>query len=102
MRSRCFDTFGGHLSMNLGGTSRPPTASSSASLGKSGPQRNRKIIGNEFSVFEEAAREIAGHLTRCAPSLSAGTLYPTSSSRAPASSPARIKTHHNVGGLPRT
>ncbi|GAC1401043.1 MAG: glutamine-hydrolyzing GMP synthase [Chloroflexota bacterium] len=66
------------------------------------PEEKRKIIGREFiRVFEEQARAIRasfGHVDY----LAMGTLYPdviesTSHDTAHAS---KIKTHHNVGGLP--
>ncbi len=65
------------------------------------PEEKRKIIGAEFvRVFEETAHSIA----RDQPIrfLAQGTLYPdVIESRAPErSAAARIKTHHNVGGLP--
>ena len=65
------------------------------------PEEKRKVIGTEFvRVFEETAQSIA----RDQPIrfLAQGTLYPdVIESRAPErSAAARIKTHHNVGGLP--
>ncbi len=66
------------------------------------PERKRAIIGEEFiRVFEEQARKIglAGPEKAL---LVQGTIYPDvieSRSRESKTS-ARIKTHHNVGGLP--
>ncbi|MDR1726627.1 MAG: glutamine-hydrolyzing GMP synthase [Acidobacteriota bacterium] len=62
------------------------------------PERKRKIIGEEFiRVFEAQARELGNP-----PFLVQGTLYPdvieSTSVRGPS---AVIKSHHNVGGLPR-
>ena len=62
------------------------------------PEEKRKIIGREFiAVFEEEARKIEG-----AEFLVQGTLYPdVIESKTPASKAGhKIKTHHNVGGLP--
>jgi GMP synthase (glutamine-hydrolysing) len=66
-----------------------------ARLGRvSDPEQKRKRIGEEFiRVFEEAARPIGARF------LVQGTLYPDvieSGSR----TAAKIKSHHNVGGLP--
>src|SRR5713226_5836078 len=67
------------------------------------PEQKRKIIGEEFiRVFEEAAarlQEQGGPIAF----LAQGTLYPDvieSTSHDTASTATRIKTHHNVGGLP--
>ncbi len=64
--------------------------------GVTDPEDKRKRIGEEFiRVFEETAHD--GH--RAAKFLVQGTLYPDvieSGSR----TAARIKSHHNVGGLP--
>ena len=67
--------------------------------GVSDPERKRRIIGNEFVfLFEREARK-HGDIKF----LAQGTLYPdvieSVSSRGPS---ARIKSHHNVGGLPDT
>lgn len=63
--------------------------------GVTDPERKRKIIGEEFvRVFEEHA----GELSDCR-FLAQGTLYPdVIESGTPQA--AKIKTHHNVGGLP--
>ena len=67
------------------------------------PEQKRKIIGEEFiRVFEEEAvrlEETMGEVRF----LAQGTLYPDvieSTSHDTASTAVRIKTHHNVGGLP--
>ena len=67
------------------------------------PEEKRKIIGEEFiRVFEEEAERLEekqGPITF----LTQGTLYPDvieSTSHDTASTAKRIKTHHNVGGLP--
>jgi GMP synthase (glutamine-hydrolysing) len=67
--------------------------------GVSDPERKRKIIGRTFiTVFAAAARR-AGR----AKFLAQGTLYPDVIESVPiAGNPAAlIKSHHNVGGLPK-
>ncbi len=62
------------------------------------PEQKRRIIGDEFiRVFEEEAAEL-GRIDF----LTQGTLYPdVIESTAPETKAAqKIKTHHNVGGLP--
>ena len=63
--------------------------------GVTDPERKRRIIGEEFiRAFERAAQEVGG-----ARYLVQGTVYPDvieSGTR----TAAKIKTHHNVGGLP--
>ncbi len=65
------------------------------------PEEKRRIIGTEFvRVFEETARGLGG--AGPVRFLAQGTLYPdVIESRGPErQDAARIKTHHNVGGLP--
>jgi GMP synthase (glutamine-hydrolysing) len=67
--------------------------------GVTDPERKRKIIGREFiAVFQQVARRVGR-----AQFLAQGTLYPdvieSTSVRGPS---AVIKSHHNVGGLPRS
>lgn len=73
--------------------------------GVTDPERKRKIIGNEFvRVFEEAAKSLARRRKgRPYRFLAQGTLYPDVIESVPiAGNPASmIKSHHNVGGLPK-
>jgi GMP synthase (glutamine-hydrolysing) len=69
--------------------------------GVTDPEQKRKAIGETFiRVFEEAARELGPNGARgVARFLVQGTLYPDvieSGTR----DAAKIKSHHNVGGLP--
>ncbi len=67
--------------------------------GVTSPERKRKIIGKTFiEVFEAAARR-AGE----AKFLAQGTLYPDVIESVPigGNPAAMIKSHHNVGGLPK-
>jgi GMP synthase (glutamine-hydrolysing) len=62
------------------------------------PEEKRRIIGDEFiRVFEEEAAKL-GQIDF----LTQGTLYPDviESTTAETKTAAKIKTHHNVGGLP--
>jgi GMP synthase (glutamine-hydrolysing) len=64
--------------------------------GVTDPERKRRIIGETFiRVFEKEARSI-GDVSL----LVQGTLYPDVIESAGSETAARIKTHHNVGGLP--
>ena len=63
--------------------------------GVTDPEKKRKIIGNEFiEVFEEVASGLQD-----ADFLAQGTLYPDVIESGTKNA-AKIKTHHNVGGLP--
>ncbi|MEE8317743.1 MAG: glutamine-hydrolyzing GMP synthase, partial [Candidatus Omnitrophota bacterium] len=67
--------------------------------GVSDPERKRKRIGREFiRVFEKEASNLGGIRF-----LAQGTLYPDviESVSAKGGPSATIKTHHNVGGLPK-
>jgi GMP synthase (glutamine-hydrolysing) len=63
------------------------------------PEEKRRVVGREFiSVFDEEARSL-GEIDF----LAQGTLYPDvieSTASDTAASATKIKTHHNVGGLP--
>ena len=65
----------------------------------SDPEKKRKIIGNLFiNLFEKYARKIKN-----VKFLAQGTLYPDliESKSATGSQTSKIKSHHNVGGLPK-
>jgi len=66
-------------------------------IGISDPEEKRKIIGNLFiRVFEEEAQKI-----KDVKWLAQGTIYPdVIESGAGGNFSAKIKSHHNVGGLP--
>ena len=61
------------------------------------PEEKRKTIGEEFiKVFDEESAKLGSFAW-----LAQGTLYPDVIESAGTGSPAsRIKTHHNVGGIP--
>ncbi|NQT75543.1 MAG: glutamine-hydrolyzing GMP synthase [Candidatus Omnitrophica bacterium] len=97
-KANVVDTFERHLHVNL------YVADAEKSFLKAledviDPERKRKIIGREFiRVFESEAR----HLGKVR-FLAQGTLYPDviESVSAKGGPSATIKTHHNVGGLPK-
>ncbi|MDD3885660.1 MAG: glutamine-hydrolyzing GMP synthase [Victivallaceae bacterium] len=67
--------------------------------GVSEPEKKRKIIGNEFvRVFDDASAKIEN-----AQFLAQGTTYPDVIESVPidGNPAAMIKSHHNVGGLPK-
>jgi len=66
--------------------------------GVSDPEKKRHLVGNEFiQIFEEEAAKL-GKIDF----LAQGTLYPDviESTSAETKAAAKIKSHHNVGGLP--
>jgi len=73
--------------------------------GVTDPEEKRKVIGAEFiKVFEREARKVAEEGGESGERfLAQGTLYPdVIESTSPFGGPsATIKSHHNVGGLPR-
>lgn len=71
-----------------------------ALAGEGDPEKKRKIIGENFIRVFEAASADAG---RDAAFLVQGTLYPDviESVSATGGASVTIKTHHNVGGLPK-
>jgi len=63
------------------------------------PEKKRKIIGNLFiKIFEQCAKKIKN-----VKFLAQGTLYPDliESKSVTGSQTSKIKSHHNVGGLPK-
>jgi GMP synthase (glutamine-hydrolysing) len=63
------------------------------------PEKKRKIIGNLFiKIFEKEAKKISN-----VKFLAQGTLYPDiiESRSVTGSNTSKIKSHHNVGGLPK-
>lgn len=66
--------------------------------GVTDPEQKRKIIGRDFvEVFNEEAKKIEG-----ARWLGQGTIYPDVIESVSVNGPsATIKSHHNVGGLPK-
>lgn len=88
------ETFGDHFHANLHAFDEKDRFFGALS-GVKEPEAKRKIIGEQFvRVFEDHANELEG-----CDFLAQGTLYPdVIESGSPTA--AKIKTHHNVGGLP--
>ncbi|HLO97345.1 MAG TPA: glutamine-hydrolyzing GMP synthase [Fimbriimonas sp.] len=88
------ETFLGHFKANLK-VFREHDRFFGALAGLKDPEAKRKAIGEQFvRVFEDHANELAG-----CDYLAQGTLYPDVIESG-SSTAAKIKTHHNVGGLP--
>ncbi len=91
------DTFGRHMHMNLVAVDATDRFLD-VLAGISDPEEKRKRIGNTFiRVFETEASRLGEFAF-----LAQGTVYPDVIESATPERPsaARIKTHHNVGGLP--
>lgn len=71
--------------------------------GVSDPEQKRKIIGAEFiAVFDEASKDVARVIGHQPEFLVQGTLYPDVIESSPGHKHSvTIKSHHNVGGLPK-
>ena len=97
---RVVEVFGRNLKLNLIDVDAEDRFLSRLE-GVTDPEEKRHVIGAEFiRVFEDVAAERLGDVHF----LAQGTLYPDviESETAENSPSARIKTHHNVGGLPAT
>jgi GMP synthase (glutamine-hydrolysing) len=95
---RTVATFGKHLKFNLRAVDAVDRFLGRLN-GVTDPEEKRKIVGGEFiAVFAEEARKLG-----TIDFLAQGTLYPdVIESTAPETrAAAKIKTHHNVGGLPK-
>ncbi|NTV28589.1 MAG: glutamine-hydrolyzing GMP synthase [Candidatus Omnitrophica bacterium] len=94
-----FNTFKGNFKMNLTVVNAQKRFID-ALAGVTDPEEKRKIIGRVFvEVFQENAKKLKG-----VEFLGQGTLYPdVIESVSPTGGPsAVIKSHHNVGGLPKS
>jgi len=96
-REEVIDIFRGNMGFKLT-VARSSTQFFKALKGVKDPERKRKIIGKMFiNVFSEQAKKLGQF-----PYLVQGTIYPdvieSTSFKGPS---ATIKSHHNVGGLPK-
>lgn len=105
-RERVMDTFEKHLHLPV--TCVDATEQFLSKLrGVVDPEMKRKIIGREFiCIFDEFAHELEQKLGKKPAFLVQGTLYPDVIESCPPPGSGRnhshtIKSHHNVGGLPK-
>ena len=91
------ETYGNHFHVNIKRVNANKRFLSKLN-GVIDPEKKRKIIGNEFiEVFEEESKKYNN-----AKFLAQGTIYPDVIESQSINGPsATIKSHHNVGGLPR-
>lgn len=92
------DKFRKRLSLNVDGVDAADEFVA-ALRGIISPERKRKIIGGLFiKIFDRASRKIGG-----VEYLAQGTIYPDVIESNPVKGPSStIKSHHNVGGLPKS
>ena len=93
------DTFQRHMGMKLVHVDASERFMSELA-GVADPEEKRRIIGREFvHVFQEQAARLAN-----AKWLAQGTIYPDviESAGGKSGKATKIKSHHNVGGLPET
>ena len=100
------ETFGGHFQVPLVHVDARERFLTRLT-GVTDPEEKRKIVGEEFiRVFEEEARKLEGSSGRDVRFLVQGTLYSDviesggAGDGTGAGVAAKIKSHHNVGGLP--
>ncbi|WP_045365697.1 glutamine-hydrolyzing GMP synthase [Mycoavidus cysteinexigens] len=93
------ETFANHLGVNVIHVNASETFLQKLT-GVTDPEQKRKIIGAEFvEIFQHEAQQLVD-----AKWLAQGTIYPDVIESAGSNKPgaAKIKSHHNVGGLPET
>lgn len=105
-QERVMDTFEEHLHLPV--TCVDATERFLSELkGVTDPEKKRKIIGKEFiNIFDQFAHDLEHKLGKKPLYLVQGTLYPDVIESCPPPGSGRnhshtIKSHHNVGGLPK-
>ncbi|MFQ5878950.1 MAG: glutamine-hydrolyzing GMP synthase [Dehalococcoidia bacterium] len=93
---RVIDTFRRHMRMNLVHVEASHRFLARLQ-GVTDPEQKRRLVGEEFIRVFEAEADKLGRVDFIAQ----GTTYPDVIESAVAGAAAKIKTHHNVGGLPR-